>query len=84
MKIQIQMGLSPIHDAPLGLNAQGQLFAPSHPVGIYSPETGPSTEMATAGASKFTQVKEKWESTKSNTKVNKEELKDPSVADSLI
>lgn len=35
MRVQITMGFSPIHDAPLGLTADGGLSAPSHPVGSY-------------------------------------------------
>ena len=38
MKIDINMSFTPIHDMPLGLTADGDIFAPSHPVGVYSPK----------------------------------------------
>lgn len=35
-KVTITLAFSPIHDMPLGLNYKGEMFAPSHPVGILS------------------------------------------------
>jgi hypothetical protein len=32
-KVEITLGFAPIHDLPLGLDSQGDLVAPSHPVG---------------------------------------------------
>lgn len=42
MYVEIQMSFSPIHDLPLGLDHNGQMIAPSHPVGIMhtDPHTG--------------------------------------------
>lgn len=36
MMINISVVFSPIHDLPLGLNHRGEMFAPSHPVGVLS------------------------------------------------
>lgn len=36
MRIQINLGFSPIHDMPLGIDYTGDLIAPSHPAGFYS------------------------------------------------
>lgn len=35
-RIQVTLNFAPIHDMPLGLDANGDVFAPSHPVGSYS------------------------------------------------
>ena len=34
--VNININFSPIHDMPLGLNHNGEMFAPTHPVGISS------------------------------------------------
>lgn len=34
--VNINMSFAPIHDLPLGLNHNGEMFAPSHPTGILS------------------------------------------------
>jgi hypothetical protein len=34
--IKINLSFSPIHDMPLGLDFQGAIFAPTHPVGPYT------------------------------------------------
>ena len=35
--VKISMAFAPIHDFPLGLNHNGEIFAPSHPAGLLSP-----------------------------------------------
>lgn len=35
-KVDINITFAPIHDFPLGLNSKGEMFAPSHPVGVLS------------------------------------------------
>ena len=37
--VEINLSFSPVHDLPLGLDYSGELFAPSHPVGMYSSTT---------------------------------------------
>ena len=36
MFVGVTLNFAPIHDLPLGLTERGELFAPSHPVGILS------------------------------------------------
>jgi hypothetical protein len=35
-KVKISINFAPIHDLPLGLNHQGRIIAPSHPVGSFN------------------------------------------------
>ena len=46
MSVNVSMAFSPIHDLPLGMDADGHLLAPSHPVGSFN-MTDPYNEMDT-------------------------------------
>ena len=44
MSVNVSMTSAPVHDLPLGMDAQGSLIAPSHPIGSFN-MTDPYEEM---------------------------------------
>jgi len=85
MRVQINMSVAPIHDAPLGLNSRGDIFAPSHPVGFYSPGTGPNSTTSMGDSARKTKLLDAYQKAKKNAVIyTDKELSDPSKSDALI
>ena len=84
--VEISLTFNPVHDLPLGLDYSGQIFAPSHPVGLHS--AGKMQEFVTDPdpdpEAHWTAEESKIASKVSTVKMTEDSLVDPTLPKSIF